>query len=394
MPHALRPRAAAIATNGAANGTAIQVPVFPLYGEASGKVADLNLRIERRGDGTILEIRSRAKDDAEKTPLRGYLLDLSAEKGAIQALQLDWKAASPSFIGTIDVEASDDLAGWTGLAQNAALARLTFDGHRVERNVVELRAAKFKYLRISWPDSQAPLESLSVRALPAPTRVPSPRVWQRVEGAAVGGKAGDYSYDLGGYFPFDRLRVQLPQVNSLAQLQVLSRARADDEWHLATNATVYRLRDRDMEVNSPDIMVVSYGERHWLVRVDQKGGGLGSGVPALAIGWVAQKLVFAARGAGPFQLAYGGAKAKPNAMAIESLIPGYRTDAEFKVQQASLGEQVTLAGAGKLRAPIDYKKWALWGCLIFAVLLLGWMAWRLSRQIAKASSPAKTDKTK
>ena len=106
-------------------------------------------------------------------------------------------------------------------------------------------------------------------------------------------------------------------------------------------------------------------------------------VPVMQIGWVAQKLVFAARGAAPFQLVYGNASVKPAAFAIESLIPGYKTDAEFKVKLAALGEQVTLAGSAQLRAPWDYRKIALWVSLIVGVGLLGWMALRLSRQIAK-----------
>jgi hypothetical protein len=131
------------------------------------------------------------------------------------------------------------------------------------------------------------------------------------------------------------------------------------------------------------------------LRVDQKGGGVGSGVPELQVGWVAQKLVFAARGGGPFRLVYGSAGVKPAAFAIESLIPGYKTDAEFKVKPAALGEQVTLAGSAQLRAPWDYRKIALWSCLIVGVGLLGWMAFRLSRQMTKPpASSERSDQAK
>ena len=121
-------------------------------------------------------------------------------------------------------------------------------------------------------------------------------------------------------------------------------------------------------------------------------GGVGSGVPSLQIGWVAQKLVFAARGPGPFQLAYGSARAKPAAFAIATIIPGYKTDAEFKVKSATLGEPRILAGAGQLRASWDYKKLTLWSSLIFGVGLLALMAYRLSRQLgAPTESASKSD---
>ncbi len=201
-------------------------------------------------------------------------------------------------------------------------------------------------------------------------------------GLIIGGFIGGGSGTIIG--SFDRLRVDLPQLNSLVRLQILSRAKNDEPWRLQTRATAYRLRRNETEVRSPEIMLTNMGERYWLLRVDQIGGGVGDGVPILQIGWLPQKLVFAARGTGPFQLAYGSSTAKPSVFPIDSLIPGYKTDAEFKVNAASLGEQVTLAGAARLRAQADYKKWALWGSLIFGVLLLGLMAYRLARQIGKS----------
>ena len=378
VPHAIRPRV--MVTEQA--GTTVRLAVFPLYGAANTKLEELNMRIEKRADGTIIGIQSAAKPAGEKN-LRGYLLDASTLQFVIHALRFDWKSSSASFMGKVSVDGSDDLAAWTPVAANAGLARLTFDGHQIERDRVELRAAKFKYLRLSWPENQAPLASLVVHAEAGSKIVASPRLWQNISGSSVRGKSGEYSYDLGGYFPVDRLRVELPQLNSMVQLQFFSRAKFTDEWRPVTSAMAYRLRDRDTEVTSSEIPVMMNSARYWLLRVDQKGGGVGSGAPALKIGWVPQKLVFAARGSAPFQLVYGSSGVKPAAFAIESLIPGYKTDAEFKVKPAVLGEQVVIAGATQLRAPVDYKKITLWGSLIVGVMLLGWMAFRLSRQVAK-----------
>lgn len=385
VPHALRPRVAVKEQTGGA----VSLPSFPLWGEGANKLDDLNLRIEKRGDGMIIDVRSGVKSGAKKI-LRGYLLDASAVKQTLGSLEFDWQSAAGSFIGIVRIEGSDDLSHWNVLANNAALARLSFGGHQVKRSRVELRAAKAKYLRVSWPESQPPLEALTVLAEPSPIVVASPRLWQSFVVSPVAGKTGEYSYDLGGAFMFDRLRVQLPQVNTLVQVQILSRAKSSDEWRPATSALAYRLRERDAEVSSPEIIVTSQGERYWLFRVDQKGGGVGSGALAIEIGWVPHKLVFAARGAGPFQLAYGSARVKPAALAIDALIPGYKTNAEFKVARATLGEQVTLAGVSRLGATRDYKTIALWGSLILGVSVLGWMALRLSRQVSSPSAKSQT----
>jgi hypothetical protein len=353
VPHGLRPRA----LTSTERAPAVNLPVFPLYGEASDRLEDLNVRIEKRSDGTIVSIRGQAKASAAK--LRGYLLDASALKRAVQALSFDWQSGADGFVRRIRVEGSDDLSAWTTVADGAALVRISFGGHQLQQNRVELHSPKFKYLRVSWPENHRPVESLTVLAEPAAGVISARRVWQNVASETVTGKAGEYYYDLGGPFPFDRLRVELPQVNSLVRLQVLARQKTNGDWQPVTNATVYRLRARDAEVTSPEIPVISHGERYWLLRVDQKGGGLGAGMPAISVGWVPQKLVFAARGAGPFQLAYGNVGAQSVAYSIDSLIPGYKTDAEFRVKAASLGEQVTLAGPGRLRAPMDYKMGAV-----------------------------------
>ena len=116
--------------------------------------------------------------------------------------------------------------------------------------------------------------------------------------------------------------------------------------------------------------------------MDPRGGGVGGGPLGLTAGWVAHRLVFAARGAGPFQLAYGRRDATPAAFPIATLIPNYKPDAELDVARAEVGTQRPLGGPAPLRAPVDWKRWTLWGSLGLGVALLGWMAMRLARQMS------------
>ena len=140
------------------------------------------------------------------------------------------------------------------------------------------------------------------------------------------------------------------------------------------------------------------------VRVDQRGGGIGSGLPQIQAGWLPHRLVFSARGAPPFLLAYGNGGAKPAAFAIETLVPGYREDAvqpvkaaktsaaqKVNVRHAAAFPQNELGGAERLRAAIDWKRWSLWGALVVGVLILGAMAWRLMRQLAAGAKAAERD---
>ena len=91
--------------------------------------------------------------------------------------------------------------------------------------------------------------------------------------------------------------------------------------------------------------------------------------------------MFIARGAPPFQLAYGNAQAQPGAYAIQTIVPGWRTDEALKAAPASTGAQSEVAGRAALRERADYKAWMLWGALAAGVAVLAWMAWQLARQL-------------
>lgn len=382
VPHALRPRAG----SAAAKPTAAELPFFPLRSEGNRDIESLDVRVDQRADGTIVNIRTGAKGAAERGSLRGYLLDASQMKQPLRVLLFEWKIPADGFAGKVRVDGSDDLSRWNPIVRDASLVSLEFGGHRLEQKRVEFRAQKYKYLRVSWPADQKAIELTGVRGESVAGVVEPQRAWLALPMPAPGGKSGEYEYDSGGHFVFDRLRFELPQVNTLAQVQVLARDQPSDEWRPAAGALVYRLRRDGNEVTNPEIVVAARGERYWLLRIDQKGGGIGAGAPALHIGWIPQQLVFAARGEGPFQLAYGNHAAPAAAYPIATLIPGYGTEQELRVKPAVLGEPITLAGAKRLREPIDYKKWALWVSLILGVAVLGWMAYRLSRQMSRGAS--------
>lgn len=195
------------------------------------------------------------------------------------------------------------------------------------------------------------------------------------------------------------MRLELPQANTIAQIEVLARDKAEQPWRGVARGVAYRLNQQGHEVLSPDIQVSASSERWMMIRVDQRGGGLGSGMPILNAGWVPHQLVFAARVAPPFTLAYGNRGAQAGAMPIESLIPGYREDAGASLRTAKTGVQQVvnvqatsaqpqkeLGGEARLQEQIDWKRWSLWGVLGLGVLVLGAMAWRLMKQLGSTTA--------
>ena len=103
--------------------------------------------------------------------------------------------------------------------------------------------------------------------------------------------------------------------------------------------------------------------------------------------------MFAARGRGPFVLAFGKYDAPAGSLPIETLVPDYATKRALPatVAVASAAARVDLGGATRLQKPPDTRRWVLWGALLLGALVLGWMAWRLSRDMTKEASASTED---
>jgi hypothetical protein len=395
VPHAWRPRR----TAGTETVKPVALTLFPLKAEEGASLDAISIRV-RRGPGgrssvDVTSTSGGAQKGGEKRTV-GYLVDLTAFDRALRAIEFEWQPVPDGFAGKLRIDASDDLGTWNTLVVAAPLVNLEMAGQRLQQKRVELPQHKVKYLRLSWVQQgtgTARPEMTAASGEPVERAVEAPREW--AEGKfSKGEKPGEYLFDLRGRHPVDRVRLHLPEPNTVAQVQLFARDRNEQDWRPVTRGVVYRLRRDSGEVTSPDLPVGVTTDRYWLLRVDQRGGGVGSGTPQLEVGWVPHALVFAARGEPPFQLAYGNRDAKPGGYAIDSLIPGYSDASLPRIRAAKAGAQQTinvsgakaleqqeLGGEARLKEVVDWKRWSLWGALVLGVLILGAMAWRLVRQM-------------
>jgi hypothetical protein len=198
-------------------------------------------------------------------------------------------------------------------------------------------------------------------------------------------------FDLGGAFPVDRITVELSEINTVAPVQVYARNDPKSEWRWVAAAVLYRLQQPDnSETTSPAFAVSSSPARYWKIAVDPRAGGVGAKPPTLVALWIPQALVFAARGTGPFELGYGSAQARPAALPIETLVPGFdavTTPASFAT--ATPGTPTVPPAMAALKQPIDAKRWLLWSALGLAAIVLAWMAYALSKQMRTPAADAK-----
>src|SRR5258708_499724 len=223
----------------------------------------------------------------------------------------------------------------------------------------------------------------------APRDVDPPVQWTEVAGVAVPEHEGDYDFDLKGAYPIERIAIGLPEQNTVVPAQLSARASPQEPWRGIASNLLYRPRQGGGEGNSPPKTVNGIALRYWKLHVDASAGGLGAGPPRMRAGWLPQQIVFAARGDSPFVLAYGSSTALSNVLPIQTLVPGYDTPAApaIAIARPQSTNVEALGGAERLTKPIDAKRWLLWSTLVLGVLVLGGMAWRLSKQLDTSAAP-------
>ena len=195
-----------------------------------------------------------ARKSVEKRTV-GYLVDLTALDRALRSIELEWQPVPDGFAGKLRVDASDDLGSWRTLVATAPLVNLEVAGQRLQQKRVELPQQKVKYLRLSWVPQGAGAafpELASASGEPVEKTVEAAREWTQAE-PARGEKPGEYLFDLRGHHPVDRVRLHLPEPNTVAQVELFTRDKSEQPWRSLARGVVYRLRRGEGEITSPEL---------------------------------------------------------------------------------------------------------------------------------------------
>ncbi|RXN85454.1 DUF3999 domain-containing protein [Achromobacter aloeverae] len=349
---------------------------FPLPAAASPGAADSALSVTIGPDGGL---RAAAKPPPAATR-GGDVIDLGADSPPLSALLIHLQDSS--WQGRVDISASEDLRAWTPVIQAPLLKAASGDATLAQERV-DLDGLRARYVRLRWPDGAPALAGIEGESIPVDATPPT-RAWRGGIATRAGASPGEYLFDTGGAYPVDRIQFDLPQANTVAYGQLYSRNDARQPWRMVAAGQLLRLQGGSAtnaagdEQRNPPWAVPVDTDRQWRLLVDTRGGGLGSGQPTVALGWRPTVVTFVARGAGPFVLAVGNSAWEPVAvpladlMAVEAAAPA----------QARLGQELAPMPAALAARPADpdsNRRYVLWAVLVVAVVVLGLMAWRLSR---------------
>lgn len=383
---------------GESHVTETAVPFFPLLQpEQKDSGSDVSVTVRQGKDGSLVAVRQSTNAANGGNVLRGIIIDASKLHGSIRSLRLQAGPSQLPFHPYV-IESSTDLQHWRLLKGDAQLVHLEHEGRHVDSNTAEWDGASDQYLRLLWADAQ---QAPAIKSVLLGTVETSARPVQRIWSGQLGGLAVQpnvYEYVLPGQMPLERLRINLPQVNTLVPLDIQHEVLASvgrhhprprQYWETLAHAVVYRLEAAPGEVKSADISLPGGVENRLRLVIDARSGGIGA-PPELQLGFVPQVLVFLARGKGPFTLAWGADGVAPAALPVSTLVPGYAGTGKLAASMATLvpleASQNKGPATGKAASAVAAtanisSKWILWSVLLLGLLVLGGMAWALTRQI-------------
>lgn len=321
-----------------------------------------------------------------ESAVRGFIIDARDVAGPLHRLEVEWQAPSAGarFLAHVSVEASADLQTWRMVAADAVLADLSHLGHRLRRNRIDLPGGIHSFYRLKFKDTSSRLALKSLRGWSAKRRWTTRYRWRDVV-VQPGQQAGEYRFtNLTGMHVY-RIRVGLPERNTLAAATLQSRPNDSSSWVHRLTTSLYRLQFADGEINHPDLTVAGVTDQQWRLTVEQSGGGLGAGMPEVSMAWQPHDLVFIARGEAPFVLAWGSASVAPPTPSAAS--PFDRVG-ESAMRVARLHDAILHpGGASALVTPIDWRRYVLWGVLVLGALIIVVLALRLLHRMNKDGEP-------
>jgi hypothetical protein len=356
-----------------------------------------------RVDATIIvqeahiRVESGAAAGAPASRTTGYLVDRGEptrdlpvqdkELRKVVGLELEFAPSEAPFVAALRVRGSDDLVRFEKLAPRATIARLEQGGHRIELTRIDFPASRHRYLEITWPGGDRPVELAAVRARLAPRAPAQHRFHAKLKGRAAQDEPRIFLFDLGGTPPVDRMQVELPRSNDAVEARLLSGTSPEGPWYPLYSGLVFDVEHAGTRHRNEAIAARKARHRHYRLEVSPKGGGSGGRAPVLDVAWRPEQLIFVARGEAPFSLSYGRAEVAASNFDFSDLLAIAREfDRELPLESAALGRERAVADPSVLEAPgrtMEPRTVALWFALILAVALIAGMSLRVLRQMKR-----------
>ncbi len=368
----------------------IPLAFSPVKINALQSASSLQLALEKSAATTSLNITTYDTKPGEVKPAAStvFLIDLGTKYPPINELLVDWQGGE-NALHNIQVQSSADLKNWT-FAGDATLVSTT-SANSIKQHGIKLdnhwnSANNARYLQIRSTDAndKGAITITKVQArYDVLQTVEEIALWQAPQliGRAIEDKTGLINIDFEslGHYPVSRLKVSLPQANTITYATIFARNASNAPWKQISYRELRRHKESEPLSSISGISAID--ARYWRLQFNQAEGGIGADNPVLYLGWLAPTMVWNARGQAPYTLAVGENPSIVNTISIATMIPKYnaQTINNLPVAQLIIANQnmPNAQAPSTWVATRDYKAWLLWGGLMLGVLLLAGMAYSL-----------------
>lgn len=354
----------------------------PVY--ATGSAAGPSVGVTTTDRGTAVTVGPNG--DAQPV-VAAFVLDARDLARVPEALELRWRSLPQPFLLEVEVEQSDDLTSWRRVGR-AAVAALSIGGVEVRHARVPVRAARGGYFRIratraleGWYVEAADLVSSAAGEVVLDGATLAPL---RADDRPRDAPADSLYFDARGSLPVVAVALEFGGGSGWARADVASAPSLAGPWTPRARAALFYSLDFEGERFASLPLDVARSEaRYWRVVPAEP---LRGAPVELWLRFPREHLRVAARGAPPYLLAAGtlSAEAGPDATfaAVWEKLPA------ADVPVATLGARRELGGAAALVAPwtFPWRTAVLWAALGGGVLVVGFMAVRLAREMQNPSS--------
>lgn len=351
---------------------------FPVTGPLDTR--SRQVKVVTNAQGAIVNINEKAK--ANKTT-SSYLIDASQLAQSPSVLAFDWDDTNDNnLLRKVTIDISNDLVNWQTVVKASTLASLNFAGQHLRQREVNLPAHKAKYYRVSWQEKDRNWKIGKIEARFSSVTSDIKRRWRKSSGVHISDNRF-YEFNTGGWWPIDRLRLTMPETNTVAQLILRSRRNTESHWQERYRGLVFDLKLNGQRLQSQEIELPVVTDRHWQLELVGDVRMASGRVPIIDFGWLPYQVVFVAQGDGPFTLGYGAAAVKERGPGIQGLMQKLNKELG-NIKPAVLGQTVNLGGDDKLgqpEKPFAWQTWLLWLLMLSGVALLAVMAMNLYRQM-------------
>ncbi|MCH8621735.1 DUF3999 family protein [Undibacterium sp. TS12] len=384
------------------------VNLLPLKDNQSSSISSFT----QKHDGSLVLI-STVKIDRQN-PVPAWILDVSQVKGGLLQARFKLADKAEGMFG-FSLESSADLKNWQTVSNNEQLVQLRHNGALVQTLDVALHHVEAHYLRLRWnnPEYAPWIESVTIDSQ---QQIYIPPALQWSKAISVKSCSTNYcDYDVPGNTPINSLRILNSESNTLARVSVLGQLAAvspGSSYHhrhsplyplhvlrhqrraveaqsgreVWLNETlVYRISQPNGEAKSPDLLMDGATYQGLRLQTDGPVSMLGKVPPSIQIASLPRRLVFLARGDGPYSLEWGAPVKDGAAASLRTLMPhmDLATLAKTDAAKVEIAEYVATKPQKNIE-PIpakEHKPW-LWAALAAGLALLGAMVWSLLKNMS------------